>query len=115
MTFSKKFCAKSPFKQFPDSFNYHGPINSWEFDSPSSFMGPTPPQPVSNMTEAERNRWLRYKSRWEREKRLHDATKPINKRDKLDEMARKAAKEESEDENGEEKVPWWKKLFKKKD
>ena len=111
MTFSKKFLSKSPFKQFPDSFNYHGPINSWEFDSPSSFMGPTPPQPISNMTEAERNRWLRYKKRWEREKRLHDATRPIDK----SKMARKAAEEESEDENGKEKVPWWKKLFKKKD
>ena len=113
MTFSKKFLSKSPFKQFPDSFNYHGPINSWEFDSPSSFMGPTPPQPVSNMTEAERNAWFRYKKRWEREKRLHDATKGFmeEKPKGLDLRDKK----ESEDENGEEKVPWWKKLFKKKD
>tara|TARA_R110002020_G_scaffold1766_1_gene8078 strand:+ start:921 stop:1343 length:423 start_codon:yes stop_codon:yes gene_type:complete len=111
MTFKKKFFDKSPLKMHggPHGLGSGGYNNL----SMSDIMtGPTPPMPLSQMSEIERERWLSNTSRWR-----HDQMRKrrMNRRDELDEMAQKAAEEELEDENGEEKLPWWKRLFKKKE
>ena len=83
MTFSKKFCAKSPFKNAP----------AW-------YSGSLAQQQIrQNMREAGN------KQMEEMERRQDEHAAYVR--------GKKAAKEESKDENGEEKVPWWKKLFKK--
>ena len=81
MTFSKKFCAKSPFKNAP--VGYSGSLQ----------------QTINrqDMREAGNKQMLEM----ELEKEKHKAYL----------RGKKAAKEDS----GDEKVPWWKKLFKKKD